>query len=77
MESEFEVAAWAGGSDESGSETISYDPSWFWPAECGDIRVVYLLKRCGGRGKEKREAARLRSVRWGFYYDTSPLGDRH
>ena len=35
-----------------------------------------LLKRCGGRGKEKREAARLRSVRWGFYYDTSPLGDR-
>ena len=61
MESEFEAVAWAGGSDESGSETVSYDPSWFWPAECEDIRVVYLLKRCCGWGKEKREAARLRS----------------
>ena len=40
VESEFEAAAWAGGSDESGSETVSYDPSWFWPVECGDIRVV-------------------------------------
>ena len=68
MESGFEAAAWAGGSHAAGSETVSYDLSWFWPAECEDIRVGYLLKRCGGWGKEKaREAARLRSVRrWGF-----------
>ena len=55
MESGFEAAAWAGGSHGAGSETISYDLSWFWPAVCEDICVGYLLKRCGGWGKEKSE----------------------
>ena len=54
MESGFEAAAWAGGSYAAGSETI-YDLSWFWPAACEDILVGYLLKRCGGWGKEKSE----------------------
>ena len=68
MESGFEAAVWAGGSHTTGSETISYDLSWFWPAECEDIHVRYLLEWCGGWGKEKvREVARLCSVRrWGF-----------
>ena len=54
MESGFEAAAWAGGSYAAGSEMI-YDLSWFWPAACEDIFVGYLLKRCGGWGKEKSE----------------------
>ena len=33
-----EPVAWAGGAHEAGSETISYDLSWFWPAECEEIR---------------------------------------
>ena len=34
-----QAAAWAGGTREPGSETISYDLGWFWPAECEYIRV--------------------------------------
>ena len=56
----FEAAAWAGGTHEAGSETVSYDLGWFWSAECEDIQmemdifsVVWLV--------EKRERERWRT----------------
>ena len=55
VESGFQAAAsLAGGSHEAGSETISYDLSWFWPVECEDIQVGHL-PRCGGWGEENRK----------------------
>ena len=54
----FEAAAWAGWTHGAGSETVSYDLSWFWPAECEE----YLQSGVVG-GEKKPRMAEDRGVR--------------
>jgi len=51
-----EATAWAGGTHEAGSETVSYDLSWFW--HCEDVRVRWISSKSGvvGGKKETRNA---------------------
>ena len=49
-----EAAAWAGGSHVAGSETVSYDLSWFLASGVRSYSewTGYLREWCGGWGKE-------------------------
>ena len=62
VESGSETAAWAGGTHEAGSETFSFGLSWFWPAECEDIRVDRISSRVVwwvGKRKTREAEGRL------------------
>ena len=47
------AVAWAGGTHEAGSETVSW-PKLVWLAECEDVRVIRCLHWRGAMGGRKK-----------------------